>query len=108
MRTAIAATIDEYLGAIQEHDAELDRIRSRATALANDCGCAMGATFLMATAIAAAVYVLALGHPTFGDVAVVAAVTIASALVGKAVGVVAASARLLLLQDRLRRRLAAR
>jgi hypothetical protein len=112
VRKAIVDSIDEYLRSSPDghpvDDAAAERFRSRAGVLVNECGCATGGAFLVATAVAAAAYLFIFGHLTATAVAIAAAVTFASAIVGKAVGIGAAGARLLMLRRQLRLSMAMR
>lgn len=86
MRRAIAVTIDGYLHHPPQDDADVDIIRSCTRALANDCGCVVGGTFLVLTAVAAITHLFAFGHLTATTVSVAVAATFASAIVGKSGG----------------------
>jgi VIT1/CCC1 family predicted Fe2+/Mn2+ transporter len=112
VRKAIAKSIDQYLTSpptdFPVDDAAAERFRSRAGVLVNDCGCAMGGAFLVASAVAAAVYLFIFGHFTITAIVVAAAVTFASAMAGKAVGIGTACARLFLLRRQLRASVAMR
>jgi VIT1/CCC1 family predicted Fe2+/Mn2+ transporter len=112
VRKAIAKSIDQYLTSPLTDrpvdDALAEHFRSRAGVLANECGCAMGGAFLVASAVVAAVYLFLFGHFTITAIVVSVAVTFASAMAGKAVGIGTACARLLLLRRQLRTSVAMR
>jgi hypothetical protein len=112
VRKAIAKSIDQRptspLPGRAVEDTAAEHFRSPVGVLANECGCAMGGAFLVATAVIVATYLFPFGHFTATAVVVATAVTFASAMAGKAVGISVACVRLLLLRRRFRASVAMR
>jgi len=101
-RTSVA--IDALVRELGLEPAERVEVQARMARHNRDCGCALGGATMTASVVAAVAYLAVTA--TFGIEALAAAagVVFASALLGKALGLVAASVRLELLRRSLSRR----
>jgi hypothetical protein len=102
-RTLLA--IDVLLAQMPADDGEAAALHARARTFSQECGCAMGASFLSASLVLAMIYFV-----TTGDLGVrsgIAGVTfvVLASMLGKMTGLVLARAKLALLRWSLARRL---
>jgi hypothetical protein len=103
-REAAAGAVDALLARMPDDDPAKARLRERARAHAQDCGCAMGAAFMSVVLVAAPVWLLATGGMRVGALVVAVALVFVAAMVGKAAGLLLAHARLVVMLRSLERR----
>lgn len=100
-----ARTVDGLLARLPSDDPERPALEARASGYARACGCSTGALFLVASTIVAAVYFAAGGELAFQTVLASIGFVVAASLLGKLVGLAAATLRLRLLGRSIDRRL---
>ena len=101
-RSALA--VDAMLARIPTDDPELESLRSRADRYGTDCGCAMGAVFLVSALVLALLYTFFVGDLSLSTGVGAVAFTVIAAPLGKLVGLATASLRLSLLRRSISRR----
>jgi hypothetical protein len=104
MKRKALETIDQILARLPDGQPDSAAVRARAARHATDCGCAMGAAFLVAAVLIAAAYFVWYRTPHPGSVLIGAAGVFLAAIAGKLVGLLLAAIRLALLKRKLLRR----
>ena len=101
-RTSVA--IDRLATELGLEPSERVEMQARMTRLNRDCGCALGGATMAAALLAAVAFMVATTSFDVATIAAAVAVVFVSSLLGKAVGLAAASLRLELLRRSLARR----
>jgi hypothetical protein len=89
--------IEALLRRLPDGDSYKVTAQKRAAAFDHECGCALGARFLIAAAILAAGYLLLNQHLTFGTLLAAGGFVLAAAIAGKMIGMLVARIRMRLL-----------
>jgi nitrate reductase gamma subunit len=95
------------LAHLRVDDPERAALQSRAAAYSRDCGCAMGAAFVVGALLLSLSYFTLVAAPSFRTVIVGVVFVLAAALSGKAVGLLLAALKLALLRRSISRKLRA-
>jgi hypothetical protein len=101
-RTSVA--IDRLAGQLALESSERSGVQARMARYNRECGCCMGGLFMVAALLAAVAYIVVTAGFSIGAAGAGIAFVIASSLVGKALGLAAASVRLEMLRRSLSRR----
>ena len=103
--TRAVRTVDRLLAQLPSDDPEKPSLQARAVEYGRECGCSLGALFLTAAVVLAALYVVAWGGLDLRTGLASVAFVFVAASVGKLAGVLLAALRLKLLGRSIARRL---
>jgi hypothetical protein len=92
------ASVDTLLAALSLDDSERAALRARARTYDEDCGCAMGATFLILALILVPSYLATSGSSGWQTAVAGVAVLVTAPIAGKLTGLMLARTRLALLR----------